>query len=516
MTAADTAMTAMTAADTAMTAGAAADPFAAAREVFEEMVSFAGSAQALGLDHATLEDEMGVRSRELTRRLYQDHLDLRAVREERLAAAAGPDGRVRTRSEPGHSRQLATVFGQVEVVRVAYRGPGLTNFHPADAELSLPAEKHSLGVRRMAAEEACRGSFADAAARVAARTGSKAAKRQVERLTVLAAEDFDAFYAARAAAPAGPGRVLVLQADGKGVVMRPDALRAATAKAAAAASPKLGGRLSKGEKRCRKRMAEVGAVHWAQPAPRAPADVLPAGPAERASARPGPKATGKWVTASVAADAATVIGAVFDEACRRDPAQSAPWVALVDGANHQIDRIEKEAAARHLDVTIICDFVHVVEYLWKAAWCFFDEGDPAAESWVRRHGLGVLEGRAPQVAANIRRSATARRLAPAKKKSADKAADYLRNKSPYLDYPQALANGWPIATGVIEGACRHLVADRLDITGARWGLDSAEAVLRLRALKTNADLDEYWEFHKRRHHHRTHGHQTTRHYTPAA
>jgi hypothetical protein len=469
------------------------------------MVAFAGSAQALGSDHAAREEEMGARSRELTRQLYQDHLDLRALREDRRAAAAGPDGRVRTRAEPGRRRQLATVFGQVVVTRVAYRGPGLSDFHPADAGLSLPAEKHSLGVRRMAAEEASRASFADAAAQVADRTGSKAAKRQVERLAVLAAEDFDAFYAQRAAPEGPPGRVLVLQADGKGIVMRPDQLRPATAKAAAGAAPKLGGRLSKGEKRYRKRMAEVGAVYWAEPAARTSADIFPQGPDGRALARPGPKAEGKWVTASVAADAAEVIGDVFDEACRRDPGRSAAWVALVDGANHQIDRIEKEAAARGVAVAVVCDFVHVVEYLWKAAWCFFDEGDPAAEAWVRRQGVAVLDGGARQVAANIRRAATARRLAPAGRRNADKAAGYLVNKAPYLDYPRALGAGWPIATGVIEGACRHLVADRLDITGARWGLDGAEAVLRLRALRTNGDFDEYWELHKYRHHHRVHG-----------
>ena len=68
------------------------------------------------------------------------------------------------------------------------------------------------------------------------------------------------------------------------------------------------------------------------------------------------------------------------------------------------------------------------------------------------------------------------------------------NKEHYLDYP-ALHAGWPIATGLIEGACRHLIKDRMDVTGARWGLDSAEAVLRLRALRGNGDFDTYWPYH---------------------
>jgi hypothetical protein len=71
-----------------------------------------------------------------------------------------------------------------------------------------------------------------------------------------------------------------------------------------------------------------------------------------------------------------------------------------------------------------------------------------------------------------------------------------------LRYDTALAAGWPIATGVIEGACRHLVGDRLEITGARWGLAGAEAVLTLRAVISNGDFEEYWAFHAAREHER--------------
>jgi hypothetical protein len=102
----------------------------------------------------------------------------------------------------------------------------------------------------------------------------------------------------------------------------------------------------------------------------------------------------------------------------------------------------------------------------------------------------------------IRRIATKTGLDPTRRKPADDAANYLTNKAPYLDYPTALRQGWPIATGIIEGACRHLVKDRMDITGARWGLAGAEAILKLRAIKANGDLDAYWQHHlsQERHH----------------
>jgi hypothetical protein len=298
--------------------------------------------------------------------------------------------------------------------------------------------------------------------------------------------------------------VLVISCDGKGVVMRHDALRPATAKAAADGTTKLKTRLSKGEKRNRKRLAEVGAVYDATPVARTAADVMPATETERDAATGGPVAIGKWLTASVTRDAADIVGDVFDEAERRDSGHEREWVALVDGNNHQIQRIQAEAKARGTPVTIVVDFVHVIEYLWKAAWCFHQEGDPAAEDWVRRHALAVLRGRATTVAGNIRRAATKAGLHPGQRAGADTAAKYLANKAPFLDYPTALTNGWPIATGVIEGACRHLVKDRMDITGARWGLPGAEAILKLRAIVSNDDFDAYWRFHLAQEHQRVH------------
>lgn len=318
-------------------------------------------------------------------------------------------------------------------------------------------------------------------------------KRQVEELAQAAAVDFEAFFAEATRPEPDDDEVVVLSADGKGVVMRPEGLRAATRAKAEASQNKLKGRLSKGEKPNRKRMAEVGAVYGVAPVARSPDDVM----AHRGTGPPkeAPRANHNWVTASVVDDAASVIAQVFDEAERRDPDHAHPWVALVDGNNHQIDRLEAEAAARGIEVTVLVDFIHALEYLWKAAWCFFAEGDPAAEDWVHDKAMEVLSGRARIVAAAVRRKATTWGLPEPARNNADTCADYLLAKAAYLDYPTALSKGWPIATGVIEGSCRYIVKDRMDITGARWGLDGAEAVLKLRALRANDCWDDYWSFH---------------------
>lgn len=238
--------------------------------------------------------------------------------------------------------------------------------------------------------------------------------------------------------------------------------------------------------------ATVGCVYDLEPVARAPGDILAD---SRAKTSPAPKAKNKWLMASVVEDAGVVVSRIFEEAERRDPEGRRTWVALVDGNNHQIELIGAAARHRGRKVTIVVDFIHVLEYLWKAAWSFFAEADPQAEIWVRRKALSVLQGGAGRVSSAIQRMLTEREVSPEKREGAQDAARYLTRKRKYLDYPTALGAGWPISTGVIEGAVRYLVNDRMAITGARWGLEGAEAVLKLRTLRTNGDFNAYWRFH---------------------
>jgi hypothetical protein len=488
---------------------AVGDVLAGFRSAVAAIEGWAAGAAAARLDLAGLEREVTVRGRELERLLLQAHLDLRAARERRLPRVTAADGSTRTRAEKGRSRQLATVVGPVTVTRIGYRAAGASIMYPADEQLSLPREKHSLGLRELAAIEAASGSFEQAAAAVARVTGARAGKRQVEQLARRAAADFESFCARPRRGVPGGGSVLVLEADGKGIKMRPDSLRPRAARKAARAAPKQQGRLSRGEVRTRKRMAEVGAVFEITPVPRTAEDILPGPGPATAGAAGAPRAQDKHLTASVAAGAAQVIGTVFAEADRRDPARRRTWIALADGNKDQIACIQAEAAARGIDVPVIIDLIHVTEYLWDAAWCFHPEASPEAARWVRAHARAILGGHAAQVAAAIGSQAAALPLPANKRKTAAKATRYLQAKAPYLGYATALAAGWPISTGVIEGACRHLVKDRMDITGARWSTPGAEAILKLRAIRANGDWDEYWHWHLRQEHQRTHRNHRT-------
>ncbi|MER7568884.1 ISKra4 family transposase [Streptomyces sp. NPDC097941] len=389
----------------------------------------------------------------------------------------------------------------VTVSRCALRCPGETNTYPADRVLNLPHGRHSLGLRKLAVLEACRSSYDTAIEAIDRRCGTRQlGKRQAEELVKAAAADIDAFYAARTPEPAGRDTLLVLSFDGKGIVMRPGHLREATEKAAMRAKRTFRTRLSAGEKTCRKRMATLAVVHDADPVPRRPHDII-APPGGRTGTRPprkGPRARVKWLTASVEHDPEHVIKAAFDQAEARDPQPRRRWVVLVDGATHQLDLVRAEADRRDVIVHVVLDIVHVIEKLWAAARCFHTATDPETETWVGTKAARILAGDAPGAIADIRTEAARLRLTDGQRAIADTACRYLTNNADHIHYNQALKAGWPIASGIVEGAARHLIADRLDITGSRWSVPGAEAVLTLRALISNGDFPQYWTFHTHR------------------
>lgn len=491
---------------------AGADRFAAASNTFNCLIGQLADPQTMDLPHDRLEEALAEQGRELLRLLLQAHLDLRADREracaERLRSTGsgmtGADGVERRRLEDGHHRLLATVLGTVTVTRCAWRAPGTANLYPAGQQLSLPAGRHSHGLARLAALEAVRGSFDGARDAITTRCGNVVGKRQLLELVRRAAVDIDAFNAACTPIPRTADELLIVSCDQKGVVMRPEALRPATAAAAARAKRTFRTRLAAGEKPARKRMATLGVVYDALPAPRRPHDVIavPGGRHGDRPPRPGPVARRKWLCGSVTREPDEVIAQVFDQAEARDPTHARTWIVLVDGAQHQLDLIRAQAARRKVTIHIVIDFIHVIEKIWAGAWDLHQPGDPAAEDWVHAHALALLAGHTDQVITALDAQATA--LPTHRRKQINAAIRYLSGRAAFLRYDQALKAGWPIATGVIEGAVRHIVADRLDIGGARWGLAGAEAVLQLRTVVANDSFPEYWRFHLAREHHRVH------------
>ena len=483
--------------------------FDRATETFTALKTHMHTADAMGMTHGELEAHVVEKARTIARDVLQGHLDLRTVAE-RPVRVVGEDG-VQRDGRRQSSRQLRTLVGDVVLGRLLYQGAGVHGRAPQDATLSLAKDSFSMGVRRRVAEEVACGSYDDVVEAIGKTSGATIAKRQVERLAGASVADFSEFYGAREWEAEGDEQLLVLTMDGAGIIMRTDSLRPDTRRLAEQEEqePRVWpDRTKSGEKPNRRRVAEVGSVYGVQPFVRTSDDVIgelasirALRPVSEATQRPRP--TNKRVWASVDKPMADVVEQVFQEALRRDPEHRRQWVVLVDGQNQQLDAV-KSAARRHgIDVRIVCDFIHTLEYLWKAAHCFHPAGSSEARQWVCDHARSLLEGGDPsQIAAGMRRSATLRSLP--KRKAVDKAARYLLGRRAYMKYGDALRDGLPIATGVIEGACRHLVRDRLDCCGARWSVVGAEAVLKLRSLRLSGDFDDYWQFHLAQEHERNH------------
>jgi hypothetical protein len=481
--------------------------YEAAQAHFDKLVTKLQSKSAQDKTLHQLEDLVLTDGFEVLRLLLQSHVDERVATTTINTPVIGRDLKERTHQRL-QTREVETLVGTITITRPGYGKNGIESLHPFDASLNLPLERYSHSVRRRAAETASKDSFDDLVAEINQNTGAHLPKRQAEQIVRRSAQDFEAFYRQREVkTEAGPasGQLLVITTDGKGVPMRKADLREETRKLAESRQPRLKHRRSKGEKPASKRMSTVAAVYNVEPFVRTPEQItgeLRPSPQALPVERPRPEQKRVW--ASVKHPAEEVIRQAFEEATRRDPQHRKRWCALVDGNELQLGLLECAAEEYKVDLTIVLDLIHVTEYLWKATWALHSERDPAAEQWVSKHLLEILRGNSSLVAAGIRRSATRRDLTAKQRQPIDKCADYLLKYREYLRYDQYLAAGLPIATGVIEGACRYLVKDRMEKTGARWSLDGAEAVLRLRALKASGDLDHYWQFHLQQEYERQH------------
>lgn len=483
------------------------EPFHSSFEKFYSLTDCLRSPEARVMDFSDLEKKIETETRELKRRLLQDHLNSRSPGD--IGDSITGSDQMKRAHKRERERGVTSLFGEVRVERLGYSAHGAPSLFPKDAILNLPEDSFSHGIRRAVAIEAARGSFDEACASVERMTGVEIGKRQAEELSRKAAQDFYAFYAqgstaeTLAAVKAFP--LQILSVDGKGIVMRHEDLREATRIKAEGTEHKLNKRISRGEKRNAKRMATVAALYSIDEFMRRPEQIANGlSPTRLMGQVKPPRPVAKRVWASLEREQDQVIDDLITAASERDPDRRKRWVCLVDGDRKQLRRLRLAAKKQGAEITVVLDVIHVIEYLWKAARVFHEETSSKCEAWVTERLLEILRGKSSHVAAGMRRSATLRGIPSIQRKPVDTCAGYLLNNAPYLRYHEYLAAGFPIATGVIEGACRHLIKDRMDLTGARWSLEGAEAVLKLRSLRSSGDFDDYWTFHERQEHVRNH------------
>ena len=202
------------------------------------------------------------------------------------------------------------------------------------------------------------------------------------------------------------------------------------------------------------------------------------------------------VWASLTRSKDEVIEEVVAEMQRCDPGQHKRWVAITDGERALQQRLDKSLAAVMATFVVILDFIHVLEKLWKVAYCFYAEESQEAKDWVRQQALRILRGQVATVIRGMRRRASLHGLKGKRRETVEKVARYLQRNRGRMRDDEYLRDGLPIASGSVEGACRHLVKDRMERSGMRWSLEGAEAVLQMRAVYVSEDFDDYWEFHQ--------------------
>jgi hypothetical protein len=451
--------------------GVAQQP-ASGAEAFRDLERFLSEAAEAHLGLSELERGSERRARELTRVELQAHVDSRGEGDVGAAIIipAHEGQPLRLAYKRLHTRSVLTLFGELRITRMGYGAPGHNALHPLDVELCLPERIYSYECQRRLIRGVICGPFDEAIALVSEMTGVSVPKRSAEQIVREAAVDFDAFYAERAQAAVKPGRgeILVGAIDCKGIPMvKPErAVRVI--------------RRGKGEKANKKRMATVAAVHTQAPVIRTPKDVLDSlfEPDQRPERPKRIPPQHKRVWASLIADKDTFVADVKAEMTRRDPRHRRTWVIVTDGER----ALQRRVCQTFTDVTLVLDLLHVLDKLWKAAHALYPEGSREAEDFVYQGAERILCGMASQVVKGLRQIVTKCRLTGNKAKTLHDVAAYLHNNRDRMRYDLYLANGWPIASGSVEGACKNLIRDRFDRSGMRWTPETAEALLRLRAV----------------------------------
>jgi hypothetical protein len=407
-----------------------------------------------------------------------------------LGETLSHEGRDLKRLDMPHDRRYVSVFGELTVQRCVY-GSRETQKHeliPTDTVLCLPASDFSALLQEWDQSFCVQGSYAQSRETVQRILGLGQSVRSLEQMSLSMAADVEEFRRAQPAPPAAEeGQIVVLTADGKGVPMRRDA---------GVDPPAVHGRRTKGQKANKKRMACVGGAYTIEPFVRTPEEVVNEVLRDiRKPDRPEPRHKQLRAELSRPIDGVDVnakeriFGWLSEQVDLRNPAGKKPVVCVMDGER----ALWKRLTGAILGVVCILDIFHVLERLWQAAHCFHAEGSEAAEAFVTDRLLRLLRGEVGYVIGGLKQMVTKQKLKGSRAKQMSAVIGYLERNRRFMRYDQYLGAGYPIGSGVAEGACRHLVKDRMELTGMRWRVPGAQAMLDLRAVYINGDWEGFQE-----------------------
>jgi len=407
---------------------------------------------------------------------------------------AGPtleqEGRTLKRSAEQRPRRYLSIFGELTISRWVYaeRAGQKVEAAPLDARLSLPTDEFSYVLEDWLQRLCVKESFHEGVTSLRTLLGVAPSERAAEQMNQRLTHYAERFHLHRGTPPPQEeGELLVATADGKGVPMRRPLLERVRS----------GPRRGKGEKANKKQMAYVGAVYSIDRYRRTADDVLnEVQRRERRKARPTPQHKRVWaeMTRLRAGESCSGRVQLFAElavACHeRDLQQQKTLVCLLDG-EAGLWSMRDQWLGHSVG---ILDIFHVLERLWLVAHCLHPEKSPAAEAHVTHHLRMLLEGKVGYVIGNFKRLINEAQVRGAQRKTVQAVITYYENNREHMHYDAYLAAGYPIGSGVAEGACRHLVKDRLEQTGMRWTVTGAQAMLHTRAIYLNGQWDDFLEY----------------------
>jgi hypothetical protein len=400
------------------------------------------------------------------------------------------EGETARRLDERHERRYVSIFGEMTIGRFVYgsREGQKIVAAPLDARLGLPAGDFSYVLEDWVQRFGVQNSFAEAGRSLAMLLGLHLHSRTLEHMNRTLA-DWTIGFREEQPAPAAreEGELLVVTADGKGVPMRrplEERVRGSH-------------RRGKGEKANKKQMSYVGAVYSIDRFVRTADEVIDElQRRQRAADRPIPCHKRVWVEMTQVLEGDTINGketlfvSLANEAGARDQGGRKPTVCLLDG-----EKALWEWYREYLPQAVgILDLFHVLERLWLAAYCFHGEGSKAAAAFVEERLRMLLEGKVGGLIGGLRQMRTKQGLTGSKAKTLASIIGYLENNREHMHYDAYLAAGYPIGSGVAEGACRHVVKDRMEGSGMRWTVEGAQAMLHLRTIYLNGDWDEFIEY----------------------
>lgn len=437
---------------------------------------------------------------------------------------AGPEvtreQRTLGRSEELHTRRYLSIFGELQIARYVYavREGQKAEYVPLDARLGLPAGENSYVLEEWQQRLCVKDAFGQSVEDLKAILGQGVSVRTAEGMNRSMAAHADAYRLAQPVPPAAEeAELLVVTGDGKGVVMRrplAEELREATEGTGEPAPKRIavpaGGRedprrlpaaavageTAKKTRNGKKQMACVGAVYTIDRFVRTTDEVLDdMARRARTKNRPRPQHKRVWAEMTRILEGEAVSGrewlfcSLAVECKQRDPERKKTLICLLDGERSLWD-MQRFWFGRAVG---ILDIFHVSERIWEVAHCFHARESDGAGQFATHHLRMILDGKVSYVLRNLRRllKEQEKELGSEKRKTLNEAITYFENNQEHMRYDEYLAAGYPIGSGVAEGACRHLVKDRLELTGMRWERKGAQSMLHLRAIYLNGEWDQF-------------------------